>query len=72
MVVTKAWGVDLRHDLTPYHFNKVGAWFEVMLRDKYPGTSVHTIYHQRTVLLQQIPVNESFDIPSTPAQKPYS
>ncbi|KAF8161575.1 hypothetical protein B0H34DRAFT_385155 [Crassisporium funariophilum] len=46
LVVVNAWG--LSDNFLPSDFNHIGAWFEIMLQDNYPGTRVNAIFYQRT------------------------
>ncbi|TFK64285.1 hypothetical protein BDN72DRAFT_274814 [Pluteus cervinus] len=45
VVVVDPWGRSGRH---PTDLSNVGAWFELMLREEYPGTKALTIYTQGT------------------------
>lgn len=44
VVIYKAWGVDKGN--AKVTCNQIAAWFEVMLKEKYPDTRPYGIYYQ--------------------------
>ncbi|KAF8058647.1 hypothetical protein FPV67DRAFT_1523224 [Lyophyllum atratum] len=60
IVVVDPWGVSTQHK--SYTINNIAAWFELMIRDDYPGEDVKTVFTQGTHNNVVVELSESVDI----------